>query len=112
MHATPGPWHWKIYDDCSYFGDMGGPMSRLEGAGGEVILDTGQRCEIDDNADARLIAAAPTMAAELSQLEIEIESFIECGMSPRTEWLRDNLASIRAVLASAILTERAVPRDR
>ena len=52
-------------------------------------------------ANARLIAAAPDMAAELSQLEIELQSFLDCDMSPTREWLQDNLASIQKVLAKA-----------
>ena len=64
----------------------------------------------EDGANADLIAAAPDMAAELSQLELEFESFIDCDAFPGRKWLQENLASIKAVLAKALAKTAKSPR--
>jgi hypothetical protein len=51
--------------------------------------------------DRLMVDAASDMASELIRLEIELESFIECGGRPSHDWVRENLSRIRVVLDKA-----------
>lgn len=100
MNHTPGPWK-AARRDAQYGGYTIKPAIEPEGLCLAIIPKNGRPdAEVHDNAS--LIEAAPDIAAELSQLELELQSFIDCGTSPTDEWLRDNLESIRALLIKAL----------
>jgi hypothetical protein len=97
---TPGPYTTNV----ARLSDGSINVAHVLGPQGQGLAQVGVYGEVETLANLNLFAAAPEMAAELSQLEIELESFIECDTSPTQEWLRDNLASIAKVLTNAIGT--------
>ena len=102
---TPGPWQVLAWSDekKGFIAIVDKSMTQKHICD---VFPFGKRAEgqslAEHNANARLIAAAPNLAAELSQLELEFQSFIDCGTRPTDEWLRDNCESIRAALAKAL----------
>lgn len=70
MSHTPGPWRWKL-------GGHTEDLPELVGAGGEMVLWLGNDASYyptagiePDEADARLIAAAPDLLEALRRIEM------------------------------------------
>lgn len=76
---TPGPWGIEQTDDTNWIGFMS-PDARKA----ELIVCTTDRCSLTNealernDANARLIAAAPDLVIELRQAIIQMEMAAEC----------------------------------
>ncbi len=93
---TPGPWTsirsgpgWHIHDSES----MG------------IVETLGRDGDGEEEANARLIAAAPTQHDELCALADDLQSFSDSDTVPDLDWITENLESIRAVIAVAAKAE-------
>ena len=99
---TPGPWHTthKDYGDEWWFGGRGEGQCIVEDASGEMIAVYGGH----DEANARLIAAAPDLLAALVEAEPLLVALIErVKRAPGGDetYTLGVLADIRAAVARA-----------
>lgn len=89
---TKGPWQFEVraYHQNRVF-------ARANKAIADVIGDSPET-----DANAHLIAESPAMYAELAGLAEDLESMVASEPNAvHREWARDNLESVKAVLAKA-----------
>lgn len=89
IQHTPGPWAFEEYGNHN-----------LLGASGVVVVDTDWGTNIRNQADAILIAAAPTMIDALVLAEMAVEELCQDQDPANQCWV--TLAIVRAAINEAL----------
>lgn len=91
---TPGPWRWVgPFLDASDLVSDHGPIIEYQSYEGQSFAGTS---DAQDEANARLIAAAPELLEALREVMAEVE---DCCAVPADEW--DFVAKVRTAIAKA-----------
>jgi hypothetical protein len=107
---TPGPWRWVDPPE----GQDEGPLARLVAADGTEVLNFDPSCGWPpDDANARLICAAPDLLAACEAALPEFDRLHACearaddGYSRRLRFLRETLLKLKNAVTKATAPEAA-----
>lgn len=84
---TPGPWQIVNNRPLEIFDENGTPIARMRVVDGE-------------EANAKLIARAPEMLAELERVKKDFDEWLNCVNVPHS-WVKRSRKSVRAAIAKA-----------
>lgn len=99
---TPGPW--IVHKLRGISGHPGKSQWGLYGEGGLIaLIENAAKTNVEINASARLIAAAPELLEALQKISSDVEQLIDAGSvhDQDARLLRKTLASVRSTIAKA-----------